>query len=99
MRARRALPDASSRQSRMRRITLYGRPECHLCDEAREILEGVVRDSADIELIERNIEDDDRLHGRYLERIPVIELNGRILSELVPDPQWLRSTLLNTSTR
>ena len=83
----------------MRLITLYGRPECHLCDEAREVLEGVVRDSTDIELVERNIEDDDDLHSRYLERIPVIELDGRIVSELVPDPDWLRSTLLNTSTR
>ena len=83
----------------MRRLVLYGRPECHLCDEAREILGELIREADDLELVELNIENDDRLHGRFLERIPVIELDGRILSELVPDAGRLRSTLLNTSTR
>ena len=83
----------------MRRLVLYGRPECHLCDEAREILEALIQKAGDLELVELNIEEDDDLHGRFLERIPVIELDGRILSELVPDVQRLRSTLLNTSTR
>ena len=83
----------------MRSLVLYGRPECHLCDEAREILEALIQKAGDLELVELNIEEDDDLHGRFLERIPVIELDGRILSELVPDVQRLRSTLLNTSTR
>jgi len=83
----------------LRSLFLYGRPECHLCDEARAILEGLIQEVEDLELVELNIEDDDDLHGRFLERIPVIELDGRILSELVPDVQRLRSTLLNTSTR
>ena len=83
----------------MRRLVLYGRPECHLCDEAREILEAVIQEAGDLELVELNIEDDDHLHRRFLERIPVIELDGHILSELVPDVRRLRSTLLNTSTR
>ena len=83
----------------MRQVTLYGRPECHLCDEAREILVRLLQDAEDMELVERNIEDDDRLHRQYLERIPVVELDGRIVSELVPDVQRLRATLLNTSTR
>ncbi len=48
-------------------------------------------------MVERNIEDDDDLHRRFLERIPVIELDGRIIGELVPDPERLRSTLLNNS--
>jgi len=83
----------------LRQVTLYGRPECHLCDEAREILVRLLQDAEDMELVERNIEDDDRLHRQYLERIPVVELDGRIVSELVPDVQRLRATLLNTSTR
>ena len=83
----------------VRRLVLYGRPECHLCDEAREILSGLVAEAGDVELVERNIEDDDDLHRRFLERIPVIELDGHIIGELVPDPERLRSTLLNNSTR
>ena len=82
----------------MRQVVLYGRPECHLCDEARAILNELVAEAGDIEFTERNIEDDDDLHKRFLERIPVIELDGRIIGELVPDRQRLHSTLLNTPT-
>jgi glutaredoxin len=82
-----------------RQLVLYGRPECHLCDEARDILDGLVAEAGDVVMIERNIEEDDDLHRRFLERIPVIELEGHIIGELVPDAQRLRSTLLNTSTR
>ena len=78
---------------------LYGRPECHLCNEAREILLALSDEAGDIRLDERDIEQDARLHREYLERIPVIELDGVIIGELVPDPERLRSTLLNTSTR
>jgi hypothetical protein len=83
----------------VRRLVLFGRPECHLCDEARDILDGLVAEAGDVEMIERNIEEDEDLHRRFLERIPVIELEGQIIGELVPDAQGLRSTLLNTSTR
>jgi glutaredoxin len=83
----------------VRQVVLYGRPECHLCDEARELLVQLVAESADISLVERNIEDDDELHRRFLERIPVVEVDGQIVGELVPDPERLRSTLLNNSPR
>ncbi len=76
---------------------LYGRPGCHLCDEARVVLDGIVREAGDLVLVERNIEDDDRLLHEYLERIPVVELDGAVIGELVPDPVVLRSRLLNTS--
>ena len=78
---------------------LYGRPGCHLCAEAREILAALLAETHDLELVERNIEDEDALHTRFLERIPVIELDGVIVGELVPDAERLRSTLLNTSAR
>jgi glutaredoxin len=83
----------------MRQLVLYGRPECHLCDEARELLTGLVKETRDLVMIERNIEDDDELHRRFLERIPVVELDGRIIGELVPDAERLRSTLLNNPPR
>ena len=82
-----------------RRLVLYGRPECHLCDEARDILNGLVAEAGDVVMVERNIEEDDDLHRRFLERIPVIELEGDIIGELVPDQERLRTTLLNKSTR
>ena len=83
----------------MRRLVLYGRPDCHLCDETREIVQGLVAQADDVELEERNIDDDDDLLRELLERIPVIELDGRVIGELVPDPGALRDILLNPSTR
>jgi Glutaredoxin-like domain (DUF836) len=83
----------------LRQLVLYGRPECHLCDEARELLTGLVAEAGDVVMVERNIEDDDGLHRRFLERIPVVELDGRIVGELVPDRERLRSTLLNNPAR
>jgi hypothetical protein len=83
----------------MRQLVLYGRPECHLCDEARVVLSVLVAEAGDLDFSEVNIDQDDDLHRRFLERIPVIELDGRIIGELVPDAGELRSTLLNHSTR
>jgi glutaredoxin len=63
-------------------VRLYARPDCHLCDEARDGLEAMLADGAAFELEEVDIDGDDRLLRRFLERIPVIELNGEIVSEL-----------------
>jgi glutaredoxin len=72
----------------VRRVTLYGRPGCHLCDEAREVLErmGVPFESV-------NIETDDELHRRYLERIPVVVVDGEELFEYFVDEDVLRARL------
>jgi glutathione S-transferase len=74
-------------------VKLYGRPDCHLCDEAREGLLGLRSNGLDFELEEVNIEADEDLHRRLLERIPVIELDGEIVSELFLDSDGLRARL------
>lgn len=64
------------------RITIYGRPDCHLCDDAEALVADLVVDSgAMIEVV--NIEHDDELHKEMLELIPVIELNGVRISKLI----------------
>jgi glutaredoxin len=65
----------------MRVVTLYARPGCHLCDEAREVILGL-REELPFELREVNIERDDDLLARYLERIPVVAVDGEVVSEL-----------------
>ena len=65
-------------------MILYGRPGCHLCDDALAVVEQVRR-RRPFELEERNIEDDDELFKRYLERIPVIAIDGREAFELFVD--------------
>jgi glutaredoxin len=73
-------------------VTLYGRPGCHLCDEARAAL---LRVRADVpfELREIDIDGDDELFKRYLERIPVVSLNGEELFEFEVDEAALRHRL------
>jgi glutaredoxin len=78
---------------RLRRVRLYARPDCHLCDEARAGLERLRADRLDFELEEVDIETDDELHARFLERIPVVELDGKIVSELFLDADGLRARL------
>jgi glutaredoxin len=77
----------------MRTVTLYGRPGCHLCDEARTALERV-RCRAPFMLDEVDITADDALHARYLERIPVIALDGRELFDYVVDEESLTRFIL-----
>lgn len=82
----------------MREIVLYGRPGCHLCDEAREALERI-RVELPFALVERDIEADDTLLKAYLERIPVIALDGEELFEYFVDEAELRRRLAYTEPR
>jgi len=71
-------------------VTLYGRPGCHLCEEALEALRRV-QAQAPFTLVEIDIETDDALHKRYLDRIPVIVLDGEHLFDYeVDEPALLQ---------
>jgi glutaredoxin len=78
------------------RVVLYGRPGCHLCDEARAVLVRLRADTAAFELEEVDIERDDELHARYLERIPVVSLDGDELFDYVVDERELVARLRGT---
>jgi glutaredoxin len=74
-------------------ITLYTRPGCHLCDEAREAILALRDELPPFELSEVNIEQDDGLLARYLERIPVVAVDGEVVSELEFMLDRLRASL------
>jgi glutaredoxin len=75
-------------------VTLYGRSGCHLCDQARDqILRIVDGSGSDVELRELDIEADEELMRAYLERIPVVEVDGRVVSELVFDCEAFKRAL------
>jgi glutaredoxin len=76
-----------------RLVVLYGRPDCQLCDEARDALLALRAEGLRFELRERNIEDDERLLRAHLERIPVIEIDGAEVSQLGVDASALRAAL------
>jgi glutaredoxin len=73
-------------------ITLYGRPGCHLCDEARAALLTLQAETP-FALEERDIESDPALLHRYLERIPVVALDGEELFDYRVDLAELRRRL------
>ena len=74
-------------------VVLYGRPDCHLCDEARAGLDRLRAEGLEFDVEEVNIEADEELHRRFLERIPVVKLDGEIVSELFLDADGLRARL------
>ena len=73
-------------------VVLFGRPGCCLCDDARAALERV-RAEQPFELLERDIERDENLLRDYLERIPVVTLDGEELFEFAVDEGVLRGRL------
>jgi len=58
------------------RITLYSRPGCHLCDDARLVIERVCTDLGE-QYAEVSIDDDPQLQERFGEEIPVTFVDGR----------------------
>jgi glutaredoxin len=73
-------------------VTVYGAPDCHLCADALAHLRALRAELA-FELRERDITRDDALHRAYLERIPVVTLDGEELFDYVVDEQILRERL------
>jgi glutaredoxin len=78
-------------------ITLYGKPDCHLCDEALAAVKRVTaRRSVTIEEVDITLDDD--LHARYLERIPVVVLDGEELFHYHVDEAVLQTRLDRVAT-
>ena len=73
-------------------VTLYGKPGCHLCEEAREVVVAA-RDERGFDLREVDVSLDPVLHGRYGERIPVVAIDGEEAFEYRVDPADLRDWL------
>ena len=76
----------------MARVILYGKPGCHLCEEARAAVERV-RAERPFELEEVDVTLDPVLHRRYGERIPVLELDGEEVFQYFVDEAVLRKRL------
>jgi glutaredoxin len=74
------------------RVTLYGKPGCHLCDEARGVVQAVRRERG-FELEEVDVSIDPGLQREYGERIPVVAVNGTDAFEFHVDPAELRERL------
>jgi hypothetical protein len=78
-------------------LTLYGKPGCHLCHEAREVVKrALLGRSAALDEVDVTV--DPVLFARYGERIPVLELDGEVLFEFVVDEDLLQQRLDRVAT-
>ena len=79
----------------MTTITLIGKPDCHLCDVAREVVETVVaelpEDAVDVE--ELSIAEDPALYAQWWEKIPVVLIDGELHGHWRVSPDRLRAAL------
>lgn len=75
------------------RVRLLMRDGCHLCEEAEADLARVMADFPEAELELVDIESDDDLHRRHLERIPVVEVDGREVCVIFFEPETVRDAL------
>ena len=75
------------------RVTLVGKPGCHLCDDARSVVERVLSEFDGIALEERSILDDPTLRDLYAEEIPVVLIDGVQHTYWRVDPERLRQAL------
>ena len=78
-------------------LVLFSRPGCHLCDEARAVVQGLLEDRAAqsqprARLREVDITTDPALERAHFETIPVLELRGARL-ELATSPARIRRFL------
>jgi glutaredoxin len=78
----------------VRDVVLYSREGCCLCDDAREVLLGVrERHPEAFSILELDIDEDERLLRAYLERIPVITIDGQEAFELFVNSDELERRL------
>jgi hypothetical protein len=75
------------------RLTLLGKPGCHLCDDARVVVQSVLADHPDVEFDEKSILDDPDLLDAYVEEIPVVLIDDRVHTIWRVDEARLRTAL------
>ena len=74
------------------RITLYTRPGCHLCDDARAVVQAVCTELGE-SFEEVDITTDDELEDRFSDDVPVTFVDGRQHDFWRVDPARLRAAL------
>nr|WP_217499278.1 glutaredoxin family protein [Leifsonia sp. C5G2] len=79
-------------------MTLIGKPGCHLCDDAREVVRSVIAElpagAPAVTVEERDILQEPDLHEKYVEDIPVVLVDGRMHTYWRVDPVRLRTAIL-----
>jgi glutaredoxin len=74
-------------------VELMGKPGCHLCDDARVIVRGVLEEFPGVDLVERNILEDAEMFETMKNDIPVVLINGQRHSTWRVDADALRQAV------
>jgi hypothetical protein len=74
-------------------VTLIGKPGCHLCDDARAVVDEVLAAFPAVRMLEQSILDDPALHERYWDEIPVVLIDGAVHTIYRVDAERLRAAL------
>lgn len=76
-------------------LTLISKPDCHLCDVAREIVDTVVADlpEGQVDVEELSIADDAELYATWWEKIPVVLIDGDLHAHWRVSADRLRTAL------
>lgn len=82
----------------MTTLTLIGKPDCHLCEVASEVVDAVVAELPDaaaerIQIVESSIQDDPALYELWWEKIPVVLIDGELHGHWRVSPERLRDAL------
>ncbi|MDT0156268.1 glutaredoxin family protein [Microbacterium sp. ARD32] len=82
----------------MTTLTLIGKPDCHLCEVAKQVVDAVVAELPDaaaeqVEIVQQSIADDRDLHERWWEKIPVVLIDGSLHAHWRVSPERLRDAL------
>jgi len=64
----------------MKKMILYSKPDCYLCDEMKNVIANLKKES-EFDFEEINIELNEILFDKYKEKIPVLMLNGRMIAK------------------
>jgi glutaredoxin len=74
------------------RVLLLTRAGCHLCEQAKQVIEEVCAETG-TGWIERDVDDDPELVRRYTDEVPVTFVDGRQHDVWRVDPNRLRAAL------
>ena len=85
-------------------LTVIGKPDCHLCDVAHDIVERVVADLPDsvadrVDVTEASILDEPALYELWWEKVPVVLIDDEVHAHWRVSSDALRTAILSASDR
>jgi len=77
----------------MNKLLLYTKPDCHLCDEMKDVI-SVVKREVNFDFEEINIKQNELLFEKFKEKIPLLMMNGRLIAKYYIDKEKLRKLII-----